>query len=43
MATQEHVAELLDLPFSTYRRHLKAGVARVADALWSREIGSGPA
>jgi len=43
MATQEQVAELLDLPFSTYRRHLKAGVARVADVLWSREIGSGPA
>jgi len=42
MATQEQVAELLDLPFSTFRRHLKAGVARLADTLWSREIGSGP-
>jgi len=41
LATQEQVAELLDLPFSTYRRHLKAGLARVAEALWSREIGSG--
>ncbi len=41
LSTQEKVAELLDLPFSTYRRHLKAGVARVADALWAREIGGG--
>jgi hypothetical protein len=43
LATQEQVAELLDLPFSTYRRHLKAGVTRVADALWMEEIGGGPA
>src|SRR5579859_4087408 len=43
LATQEQVAELLDLPFSTYRRHLKAGVTRVADALWIEEIGGGPA
>ena len=38
--TQEQAAELLDLPFSTFRRHLKAGVIRVADLLWHREIGS---
>ena len=38
-ATQEVAAELLDLPFSTYRRHLKAGIARVTDLLWQREIG----
>jgi hypothetical protein len=37
--TQEQAAELLDLPFSTYRRHLKTGVMRVADILWQREIG----
>lgn len=37
--TQEQAAELLNLPFSTYRRHLKAGVIRVADILWQREIG----
>ncbi|MGB8701467.1 MAG: hypothetical protein WCD18_18795 [Thermosynechococcaceae cyanobacterium] len=37
-ATQEQAAELLDLPFSTYRRHLKAGIERVADILWQREI-----
>lgn len=36
--TQEQAAELLDLPFSTFRRHLKAGVTRVADLLWHREI-----
>lgn len=37
--TQELAAELLDLPFGTYRRHLKAGVTRVVDLLWQREIG----
>lgn len=36
--TQEQAAELLDLPFSTYRRHLKAGVARVIEILWQREM-----
>jgi hypothetical protein len=37
-ATQELAAELLDLPFSTYRRHLKQAVARVAEILWQQEI-----
>ncbi|BAY30058.1 hypothetical protein NIES2107_19020 [Nostoc carneum NIES-2107] len=36
--TQETAAELLDLPFSTYRRHLKAGMTRIAEILWQREI-----
>jgi hypothetical protein len=36
--TQEQAAELLDLPFSTYRRHLKTGMERVADILWQQEI-----
>lgn len=36
--TQEEAAELLDLPFSTYRRHLKAGIERLTEALWQREI-----
>ena len=31
-------AEQLDLPFSTYRRHLKSGVTRVAAILWQWEI-----
>jgi hypothetical protein len=38
-ATQEQAAELLDLPFSTFRRHLKEGVARLADNLWDMEVG----
>jgi hypothetical protein len=36
--TQEMAAELLDLPFSTYRRHLKTGIARVTETLWQREV-----
>jgi hypothetical protein len=36
--TQEQAAELLDLPFSSYRRYLKTGVMRVAETLWQREI-----
>lgn len=39
--TQEQAAEELDMPFSTYRRHLKAGLLRVVDALWQKEIGAG--
>ena len=38
--TQEAAAELLDLPFSTYRRHLSAGLARAAEILWNRDIGA---
>ena len=37
--TQEAAAEMLDLPFSTYRRHLKAGIDRVGETLWHMEIG----
>jgi hypothetical protein len=40
-ATQELAAELLDLPFSTYRRHLKAGVDDVVEYLWNQEL-AGP-
>ncbi|HEX5501950.1 MAG TPA: ATP-binding protein [Thermomicrobiales bacterium] len=40
--TQEQAAELLDLPFSTYRRHLKAGIERVTEALWQHDIGTAP-
>lgn len=39
--TQEQAAEALDVPFSTYRRHLKAGMIRVTDYLWQKEIGAG--
>ena len=37
--TQEQAAEALDLPFSTFRRHLKAGISAVTAALWDREVG----
>ncbi|NEK56446.1 ATP-binding protein [Geodermatophilus sabuli] len=36
--TQEAAAERLGLPFSTYRRHLAAGTARVTSWLWDREL-----
>lgn len=37
--TQEQAAEILDLPFSTFRRHLKSGVDRLTEILWHQEIG----
>ena len=37
--TQEAAAEALDLPFSTYRRHLKSGITRIVEILWQWEIG----
>jgi hypothetical protein len=40
-ATQEQAAEILDLPFSTFRRHLQSGVVRVTELLWQRELGDG--
>ena len=36
--TQDQAAELLDLPFSTYRRHLTSGIAAVTELLWQREV-----
>jgi AAA ATPase-like protein len=36
--TQEAAAELLDLPFSTYRGHLTRGQQRLVDWLWQREL-----
>lgn len=36
--TQEAAADLLGLPFSTYRGHLTRGVERVVDRLWQREL-----
>lgn len=39
VSTQEKAAELLDLPFSTYRRHLTEGITRATELLWQREIG----
>ncbi len=40
-ATQERAAELIDVPFSSYRRHLKAGTAQVAETLWRWERDGG--
>ncbi|MEZ4701671.1 MAG: AAA family ATPase [Rhodothermales bacterium] len=37
--SQEIAAEQLGVPYSTFRRHLMAGVDRVAEMLWQREIG----
>jgi hypothetical protein len=36
--TQEAAAARLGLPFSTYRRHLTAGIERVTAWLWDREL-----
>ncbi|MDP9352123.1 MAG: ATP-binding protein [Chloroflexota bacterium] len=36
--TQERAAELLDLPFSTYRYQLTKGVDRIVDWLWQHEL-----
>jgi energy-coupling factor transporter ATP-binding protein EcfA2 len=40
--SQEQAAELLDVPFSTFRRHLTTGITRIVDILWQREIGGLP-
>jgi hypothetical protein len=40
--TQEAAAEVLGLPFSTYRRHLAAALAELTDLLWAAEIGAAP-
>jgi hypothetical protein len=37
--SQEAAAEVLGLPFSTYRRHLGRAVERVVDQLWAVETG----
>jgi len=37
-ATQEAAAVALGLPFSTYRRHLSQGVARIVSWCWEREV-----
>ncbi|MFB6810682.1 hypothetical protein [Streptomyces sp. NPDC056387] len=38
--TQQRAADLLGLPMSTYRRHLAAGVSRLTEELWRRELDS---
>nr|BFE58341.1 ATP-binding protein [Dactylosporangium thailandense] len=39
--TQEAAAEVLDLPLSTYRRHLAKAVEHLTDILWAIEVGGG--
>ena len=39
--TQEKAAEILDLPFSTYRRHLTEGIHLITEVLWQQELESG--
>jgi hypothetical protein len=41
--TQEAAAELLGLPFSTYRGHLTRGLERVVEVMWQRELYGAPA
>lgn len=36
--TQEAAAERLGLSFTTYRRHLTAGIERLCETLWQREL-----
>ncbi|HMB91946.1 MAG TPA: hypothetical protein VKP65_13920, partial [Rhodothermales bacterium] len=38
--SQEKAAEQLDLPFSTFRRHLKRGLNHVTEILWEQELGN---
>ena len=40
MKSQEAAAEKIDISIATIRRHLKSGVARVADLLWQMETGA---
>ncbi|MEU8238172.1 ATP-binding protein [Actinoplanes missouriensis] len=39
--SQEAAAEVLGLPFSTYRRHLARAVDQLTELLWAVEIGTG--
>jgi hypothetical protein len=36
--TQERAAEVLGLPFSTYRRYRNRGIDRIVGWLWQREV-----
>lgn len=37
--SQELAAEQLGIPYSSFRRHLTAGVEAIAEALWQKEVG----
>ena len=38
-ASQEAASELIDVPFSSYRRHLQTAIERITDLLWAKEVG----
>jgi hypothetical protein len=38
--TQEKAAELLDVPYGSFRRHLKDGLQTIVEMLWQREVGT---
>jgi len=38
--TLEKAAELLAMPFSTYRRHLRSGIQYVTERLWQLELSA---
>jgi hypothetical protein len=38
--SQEAASEMIDVPFSSYRRHLQSAVERITDLLWAKEIGA---
>jgi hypothetical protein len=38
--SQQRAAELLDLPMSTFRRHLAAGIERLTELLWRQELAA---
>lgn len=40
--SQQQTAELLGVPFSSYRRHLSTGIEQVTDWLWGRELNGYP-
>ncbi len=39
MKSQEAAAEKVDVSIATFRRHLKAGTARISEQLWQQETG----
>ena len=41
VSSQEAAAEVLDLPFSTYRRHLGRATERLVEVLWALELSGG--
>jgi len=41
-ATQESAAAMLGVPFSSYRRHLSQGIARIVSWLWEQELHGDP-